>query len=185
MDVYRLTQITLDKIYHKQLGKPKDHPAHNKFIKFRNLYSSPKRQHKRNYYFDIFQQLSNDIRKQWQIIRKIISKENDKSSLFDRFRHDSDIITNPKTIANLFCDYFSSVGQQFASKIPIRNTTFNTYLSKNKKSTKTIYLAPTDPDEIFKILTTMKAKKSTGHDNISTHFLKNNKHALCIPISIL
>ena len=31
----------------------------------------------------------------------------------------------------------------------------------------------------------MKAKKSTGFDNISSHFIKINKFALCIPLSII
>ena len=150
---------TLDKLYRKQLGKSKEHPSHINFITFRNVYSGLKRQHKRNYYSDLFKTYSNDIKKQWQILRKIIGKENDKSAISDRFRNDTHFITDPKTIANSFCEYFSNVGNIFASKIPAPNTPFNDYLSKSNAANKSIYIAPTDPYEILNILNSMKAKK--------------------------
>ena len=176
---------TLDKFYRKQIGKAHEHPAYIKFKQFRNIYSGLKRQHKRKYYTDLFNQYSHDIRKQWSILRTIIGKTNDKSSLSDRFKLDTEFVTDPKTIANSFCDYFTNVGHKFASNIPKSNTPFNKFLSNYKISDKSIYLNPTDPNEILKIISAMKAKKSTGFDNISSHFIKINKFALCIPLSIL
>ena len=37
----------------------------------------------------------------------------------------------------------------------------------------------------FSLIKSLKPKKGTGHDNISTLFIHNNKHALIKPISIL
>jgi hypothetical protein len=46
-------------------------------------------------------------------------------------------------------------------------------------------MTPTDPEEILKILKATKSKKSTGHDNKSTHFLKQIDKHIATPISIL
>ena len=46
-------------------------------------------------------------------------------------------------------------------------------------------MTPTDSDEICKILKESKPKKSAGHDNISTQFLKTVEQHITMPISIL
>ena len=46
-------------------------------------------------------------------------------------------------------------------------------------------MTPSDPDEIYKVLKALKPKKSSGHDNLSTHFLKSIDENIAAPISIL
>ena len=46
-------------------------------------------------------------------------------------------------------------------------------------------MAPTTPQEVHKITSSLKAKKSCGHDDISTSFLKNINGEVATPISIL
>ena len=46
-------------------------------------------------------------------------------------------------------------------------------------------MTPTDPQEIIKILKELKPKQSTGHDNVSTHFLKQISNNISTPVSIL
>ena len=58
-------------------------------------------------------------------------------------------------------------------------------MPKERASKKSIYLAPTDPFEILTLIKSLKPKKSTGHDNISALFIKNNKDTLSKPISII
>ena len=36
-----------------------------------------------------------------------------------------------------------------------------------------MFMAPTDPFEVLNIINSLKSKHSTGHDNISTSFLKD------------
>ena len=50
---------------------------------------------------------------------------------------------------------------------------------------KSVFLVPTDPNEILKLLTSLKSKKSSGHDNLSSSFLKDLANEICIPISTL
>ena len=48
-----------------------------------------------------------------------------------------------------------------------------------------MFLTPTDQDEVKSILNTLKPKKSSGHDNISTSFLKQIATEISYPISKL
>ena len=46
-------------------------------------------------------------------------------------------------------------------------------------------MSPTDPEEISRIIASLKCKNSSGHDGISSKLLKSLQPALCLPISIL
>ena len=176
---------TLEKLYRKSIGKSKQDPRKVQFVKYRNKFNSLKRKQKQTYYAELFQKYSNDIRNTWKLLRSIIGKSNDKSSISEKFKLNNDIISDSKIIANSFCKYFSNIGNTFASIIPQPNKPFDTYLPKERASKKSIYLAPTDPFEILTLIKSLKPKKSTGHDNISALFIKNNKDTLSKPISII
>jgi retron-type reverse transcriptase len=46
-------------------------------------------------------------------------------------------------------------------------------------------MTPTDPTEIYAIITSLKAKSSSGHDGISSKLLKNLRNSISMPISII
>ena len=48
-----------------------------------------------------------------------------------------------------------------------------------------MFLNPTDPSEISKIIKSLKMKKSTGHDGISIMLLKSLGESVCKPLSEL
>ena len=56
--------------------------------------------------------------------------------------------------------------------------------SKNQQRTH-FFLSPTDLEEISKIVNSFKSKKSYGHYNTSTAFVKRAIIALKVPLSIL
>ena len=77
---------TLDKLYRKRIGKHKNGPHYLKFLKYRNIFNTIKRKQKQIYYSDLFHKYSYDIRKTWKVLRSIIGKSNDKSSISDQFK---------------------------------------------------------------------------------------------------
>ena len=153
----------LDKLYKKCINKSNEHPSRNKFKKHRNLFNTLKRIMKQNYYRDLFDKYKYDIRKTWGIIRTIINKNNDKSNIADSFHINNKEINNPTDIANSFCDYFTNVGPQLSNQIPQSRHTYVQYLNKqNITSNRSLYLAPTDSNEINRIIKLLKNKKSSG-----------------------
>lgn len=175
---------TRDKLLRKSLGKPATHPAQLKFRNYRNMLRKVQRLSKQNYYKELLGTYRNDIKNTWRTFNKIIGKTNDKSNISHVFRVDGSLITEEDEIANKFCKYFSEIGKQYADNISASSKSPQYYLGQTPK-TNSMFFHPTDPDEINKILTTLKAKTSTGHDNMSTKFLKQISSNITVPLSII
>ena len=175
---------TLNKLYRKRLDKPQSHLSHQQYTKYRQTFNTLKRIRKKDYYTELFENCKSNIRKTWHALNSISGRTNDKSSINDKFRINTNIIQNPNEIANAFCKYFSEVGKTFAENIPASQHSFNKYLGTSKHQ-QSLFLSPTDPNEINKIINSLKPKKSSGHDLISTHFIKSIKDQICIPLSTL
>ena len=58
-------------------------------------------------------------------------ENNNKSGISDTFKIDNIITKNASKISNKFCEYFSDIGNQFASKIPKPDKLFHHYLIHN------------------------------------------------------
>ena len=170
-----------------RLDKPTTHPSYPKYVKYRQIFNKLKRIRKKNYYTEIFYKYKNDIRKTWRTLNSISGRSNDKSSLNDTFIINTNVTKYHTDIANGFCKYFSEVGKTFAEKIPLAKHSFDQhdqYLGQDQHG-RSLFLSPTDPQEIKKILVSLKPKQSCGHDGISTSFLKSIKDNICEPLSIL
>ena len=89
-------------------------------------------------------------------------------------------ITNPAEIAQAFNSFFTNIGPELASKISCDNKHFTEYLSKPNDNT--MCFIPTDQHEILKIVKSLKPKKSTGHDGISTKLLKQIIPNIALPL---
>ena len=89
---------------------------------------------------------------------------------------DGYVTTDPVLMAEGFNNYFSEVGALLAGKIESsKENTFKTYMSKRISST--LFLNPTNPAEVFNVISSLKTSKSGGYDNIS-FFLKSAKKFL-------
>ena len=114
----------------------------------------------------------------------LIGRNKSKSMLADTFIINNKYTSNKNHISNGFCKYFTGVGEQFASGISPSINTFDHYL-KGKSYDKTFYFNPTDHIEIEQIITSLKNKRSCGHDGISSQFLKDIKVEVSEGIAIV
>ena len=107
----------------------------------------------------------------WETIGSIVNpqkiKENNNIQRIDVGNHR---FTNSNDIANGLNNYFGTIGESLANKIPTNKDSFKRFLqNKNRNS---IVMFPTDFSEITKIISNLKTKTSQGDDNISTKLLK-------------
>ena len=86
---------------------------------------------------------------------------------------------------NTLCQHFAEIGMTFARNTPPSTKNISDYLSEINTSEKSIYLNPTDPMEILHIINNLANKNSSGWDSISNRLLKEMKHVLCKPLSVL
>ena len=86
------------------------------YINFRNKTTALLRITAKRYYQEQIIENKNNLRKTWVIIKQVIDK-NKNSKMCDKFTYGKNTITDPKTIANTFNNYFANVGATLASKI--------------------------------------------------------------------
>ena len=93
--------------------------------------------------------------------------------------------SNKQTIVNTMCKHFAVIGMTFARNTPPSTKNISYYLGEIKTSEKSIYLNPTNPEEIVHIIYNLVNKNSCGWDGISNKLLKEMKYVLCKSLSVL
>ena len=79
--------------------------------------------------------------------------------------------------------FFTNVGHDYASKILKSKYDAKHYLHLNKiKRTKSIFITPSDTEEIRQILGKHKCKNSSGHDELSCRLLKAIGESIAEPL---
>ena len=72
-------------------------------------------------------------------------------------------LTDSKSIANAFNNYFSTIGPNLAANIPNVNMSFYIFLSNSgSPQLNSFYLSPTNPVEIKQIIGNLNPNKATG-----------------------
>ena len=138
------------------------------------------RRAKRTFYDGEFERAKDDLKVTWKLINEIINKRKSKSTMPSTFKIDGISVTDPVTIVETFCQYFSSVGPSLAKKISPVNHSFTSFLSDNSNSPITIL--PTNQFELYNICRAFKLKKSSGYDNIPMHIIKKSFDIICQPL---
>ena len=138
-----------------------------------------------DYYKEKCREYKMQTKKLWKLINEISGKKNDKSNLVDYLKIDDVQVYNAKKISNSFARYFSEVGEKFAKKIPSPTTSISEYLKVMGSNTKSIFLEPTDENEIQKIAFDLPNKSSSGHDRVSNVLLKEIIAQIAEPLSMI
>ena len=172
-----------DRLYTKVSGLNKDSDKYKSYKKYRNMYNSLKRHAKVTYYNDRIQKYFNNSKKLWQTLNILIRKNNDKSAISDIFVCNGHPTSDPKLISNGFCQYFTNVGKNLASDIPLTNQLPESYLKGNYLNS--LFFAPTESNEVLQIIKSLKAKTSFGHDSISNVLLKAVAPEIISPLSTI
>lgn len=139
---------------------------------------------KQTYYETKFNHYKSDIKKTWVTIKDIINKTKNKHTITNFFRVENRNITDKVEISNQFNRFFTEIGPQLASNIPmVTNKTFETYLTSSHH--KNFEFSLVDDLDIIRIINRLQSKSSYGYDNLSTKLLKYLKHDLCKPLAVI
>ena len=136
---------------------------------------------KRAYYEKKIDAAKNNQKATWKLINEVINKRTRSSSLPSRFKTGSSSLTDPKDIANSFCKYFATIGSELASKIPHQNVSIRTFLNSN--NSESIFLYPTNKNELQDICYSFKTDKAPGYDNISMYTIKKSFDLIVQPLA--
>ena len=138
---------------------------HTNYKKYRNLLSTLMKKSKQAYYDKYFERNWNNIKNTWKGIKSLISLKTVASSVPTVLSLDSgDTITNPYDTANTFNNYFASIAETTKKSIKYPHKHFSDYLSN--ESSNTIFLQPTDKEEIANIISSLNSNKTSGPNSI-------------------
>ena len=119
----------------------------------------------------------------WKVIKSLLSSPQ-KNSIPEIIKQDGDVITDPKVITQKFCEYFSSIGSNLASKISSHSNFDYKHYLRNRVSSS-LFFQPTSPAEVMQQMYSLNIKKSCGYDGISAYFLQSAASVLATPLSLL
>ena len=93
------------------------------------------------------------------------------------------ITTDDKAIANHFNKFFTSIADKLIKKISQTNRAYHDYL-KNPNE-KSLFMHPVNPEEIEKVIKSLKVNKAVGPNSISPVILRNFKKELSVPLCFI
>ena len=125
---------------------------------------------KKKYYSDQFHSTVNNIRDTWKVIRNVFKPTQKKSDIHD-IRINGELIENRNVIVDKFNDFFCSIGPNLSRAVPHCEKMFSDYLREPNPSS--LFLFPTNEEELFNVVNSLKKRKSPGYDGISNDLIKN------------
>lgn len=145
------------------------------YIKYRNKFTSLIRAAKISYYKNKFNKTISDPKLTWKLINKLTDdKNNENNAIFkNNIENNGKIINsqdNPIQAANIFNNYFVSVGEEYNKKFKntyskcidkVCNFNFNSYFVKKIEET-----------EVLNIINDLKDETASGFDKITVKILK-------------
>ena len=127
----------------------------------KNEITNQTRLSKQKYYKNYFTSSANDLRKVWKGIKEIINVKSRNSDMPTCIDDNGKIITEHKSIANSFNNYYSSIadeilkGRKYTGK-----KSYNSYL--NDPSANTFQVFECDPLEVQNIISEINSNKGSG-----------------------
>ena len=156
---------------------------HIQFKSYRNLIVTLCRQSKSNYFTDYFNRHSTNMRKVWLEVKNLISLKSSKSQNPISISVRNSVLTDPEIVANNFNDFFTSVADTVRASIPNTNHHFSSFLKH--RNPNSIFLSPTTPEEVAKIIRSFSETKSSGPHSIPVRILRLLNLDIATPISNL
>ena len=117
----------------------------------------------------------------WSVLRTAISKQNNKCSFPPTFLI-NDAPTNERSqICESFNEYFSNIGLKTSQNVNTSDKHFSHYMPNKLKNS--MHLEPIESQVVLEAAIKLKAKLSSGHDNISTKLIKETINQTLQPIT--
>ena len=162
-------------LYKKYIKRPTEENR-NKYKRYRNILNKCLRQSEKNYYIKEINENKKNLSTLWRIFGPMINPNKTKKSRRITMLKDCDKnICDEYDMANAFNNYFAEIANKIAQTIP-RSNEFVKYLGENNPNS--IYLHPSNPNEIAKLIDKLNNKKATGPDNIHIKTVKSIKEII-------
>ena len=159
-----------DKLFKKSKENPSDvnRAAYNRF---KNITTKTIRNAEKMYYKKLISSHNNNTINLWKIFGKILNKKKVKHKNINSLLINDVKTTEPQVITDSFNNFFCEIGERLANNFSNQNNSdFKKFL--RDPAPQSIFLQKTNVTEIIDTVRNLKDSNSTGHDEISTKFIK-------------
>jgi hypothetical protein len=139
--------------------------------KYKMVYKRVIREAKRRENDKYIQHVNHKSKAVWQIINKETGRTSSNKQDI-KIIWNSEEITNPENVAELFNSYFYQISEELLKKNGNRMPNFENRHLKVKDSTKIMFLFPLTESEVEKVAKGLKNKLSAGIDEIPDYVVK-------------
>ena len=124
---------------------------------------------KKEYFTRQFNNYYKNIKATWKVINTVFKRGNYHNII--EMKIGDKIEKESQVIAEEFNNYFVNIGPNLAKEIASPQKQFHTFL--HDPISKSLFLTPTNEQEVLNIIKQLKNKSSFGFDNISNNLLKD------------
>ena len=170
-----------NKLYKQYLRNRRSDAQFLKYKTYKNKLTYLLRIAKKRYYETQIDKNKDNIKLTWKILNSLINRTKKKSLSYPQLHDNGQDITNPEEIANKFCQYFTSIGPNLASKIPPASKSFREFT--NRVPSKLLpNFAHVTPNELYEIVKNFKDGKAPGVDDIPISIIKKTVDVISDPL---
>ena len=129
--VYKNLFQLKNSVFKKYINKKDPHikeELHEKYKNYGNVIATLMKKSKQNYFTNYFESNIKNLQNTWKEIKSIISLKNSASSSPSLLNFSNELTSDPLKIANVFHNYFSSIGERTQSKMRFSNKNYTFYL---------------------------------------------------------
>ena len=124
-----------------------------------------------------------NAREMWQYTNEILNRKTSKGhkpkiSLLIKGK----IVESEKEVAEHFNNFFTAIGQELVDKFDNKGNDFKSFMPPAVPVAEEMKFLEIDNTDYFNIVKSMKAKKSTGFDEISNKLIKDIQEEIRVPI---
>ena len=168
-EIMKLIKIR-DRLFERKKREPENSTVIETYKKFRNKVSNEIKKSKNAFYKAYFESHSNDIKKTWEGIRRVINPGKPVSHGISQLNQKGKIIDDPKDIANSVNEFFVNVGPNTEKTVPkVENISPENFLkNRNRFDFVMAHISEEDILDIIKSL----PNKGTGPASIPLKLLK-------------
>ena len=166
---------TKHKMFKKYVkSKTKKDEYKEKYKNYNRLLNTLIRKSRKQYWTIFYENNLQNSRILWNATKTFMGKENVKEALPDHFLQNDRKITDKCEIADGFNEFFSTIGENLAKKIPEDLSSFKDFLP-NLDITEKFEFGEISKERIEYIIDNLKNKKSSSFDHVSNWILKKQK----------
>ena len=119
----------------------------------------------------MFTTYAKDIKSTWRLINTTLGRTIKRgANIPDFFKENDKYFNSNESISNGFCNFFTDIGPNLKSKIPMTETSYEKFMPPRTQTT--FNFNKITSNELIKVISSIKPKNSYGFDLISNRVLK-------------